>query len=66
MVLVEVLVGALRSVEGQHGALGGGRGGLDLLVRGVFEGVRDLGRFTEGADTAAVPGADEEGGDAGE
>jgi hypothetical protein len=65
-VLAKVLVRALRAVERQHGFLGRGRGGLDLLVRGVFEGVRDFRCFAEAADAGAVPGADEEGGDAGE
>jgi hypothetical protein len=37
-----------------------------LLVGRVFEGVRDLGGFAEGADAAAVPGADEDCGDGGE
>jgi hypothetical protein len=61
VVLAEVLVGALRAVEGQHGGLCGGGGGLHLLVGGVFEGVRDLGCFAETTDPGAVPGADEEG-----
>ena len=39
---------------------------MDLFVRGVFEGVGDFGGLTEGAYAAAVPGADEEGGDGGE
>ena len=37
-----------------------------MLVGRVFEGVRDLGGFAEAADTAAVPGADDDGGDGGE
>jgi hypothetical protein len=66
VVLVEVLVRTLRRVEGEHG-LGGRRGcGLDLLVRGVFEGVRDFGGLAERANAAAVPGTDDEGGDGGE
>jgi hypothetical protein len=66
VVLVEVLVCALRAVEGQHGGLCGGRGCLHLFVGGVFVGVGDLGCFAEGAYAAAVPGAHEEGGDCGE
>ena len=65
VVLVEVLVRALRRVEGQHCGFGLRRRGLHLFVRGVFVGVGDLGCFAEAADAAAVPGADEEGGDAG-
>lgn len=59
VILAEVLVRALGRVEGQHGLLRAGRRGLDLLVRGVFEGVRYLGRFAEGPDATAVPGTDE-------
>jgi hypothetical protein len=62
VVLVEVLVGALRAVESQHGGLCGGGGGLHLLVGGVFEGVGDLGCFAEAANARAMPRADEEGG----
>lgn len=65
MVLAEVLVRALRRVEGEERLLGRGGGGLHLLVRGVLEGVGDLGCFAEGAHAAAVPGADEEGADGG-
>lgn len=65
VVLAEVLVGALGRVERQHGLLARGSCGLDLLVRGVFEGVRDLGCLAEGTNTAAVPGTDEEGADDG-
>lgn len=63
LVLAEVLVCALSGVEGKHGLLGGGRGGLNLFVGGVFEGVRDLCGLAEGTDTAAVPDTDEEGAD---
>lgn len=65
MVLAEVLVSALSGVEGEHGGFGGGSCGLDLFVRRVFEGVRDLGCFAEGAYAPAEPDADEEGGDGG-
>lgn len=63
VVFVEVLVCALGGVEGQHGGLGRGRGGLDLFVGGIFEGVGDFGGFTIAADASAEPGANEEGGD---
>jgi hypothetical protein len=63
VVLAEVLVRALGRVEGEERFLGGRGRGLDLLVGGVFEGVGDLGGFAEGADAAAVPGADDEGAD---
>ena len=65
VVLAEVLVRALRRVEGEERLLRSWGGGLHLLVRGVLEGVGDLGRFAEGAHAAAVPGADEEGADGG-
>ena len=65
MVLAEVLVRALRRVEGEERLLRGWGGGLHLLVRGVLEGVGDLGCFAEGAHAAAVPGADDEGADGG-
>lgn len=65
VVLAEVLVSALSGVEGEHGGFGGGSCGLDLFVRRVFEGVRDLGCFAEGAYAPAEPDADEEGGDGG-
>ena len=65
VVLAEILVRALSRVEGKHGFLGRRRGGLHLLVRGVFEGVGNLGCLAEGTDAAAVPGADEEGADNG-
>lgn len=65
VVLAKVLVRALSRVEGKHGLLRCGRGRLDLLVGGVFEGVRDLCGFAEGADAASVPGTDEEGADDG-
>ena len=61
VVLVEVLVPALRGVEGVHGFARGRGRGLDLLVRCVLVGVRDLGRFAEAAYAHAEPGADEEG-----
>ena len=63
VVLAEVLVRALRRVEGEHGLLRCRRRRLDLLVGRVFEGVGDLGRFAEAAHAAAVPGADDEGAD---
>lgn len=63
MVLAEVLVRALRGVEGEERFFGSRGGGLDLLVGGVFEGVGHFGGFAEGADAAAVPGADDEGAD---
>ena len=66
VVLAEVLVTALRGVEGEELGLLLGRGGLDLLVGGVFVGVGDLGSFAEAADTDTKVGAGEEGGDYGE
>lgn len=65
MVFAKVLVSALSGVEGEHGGFGGWGGGLDLFVRRVFEGVRDLCCFAEGAYARAEPDADEEGGDGG-
>lgn len=65
MALAKVLVSALSGVEGEHGGFGGRSGRLDLFVRRVFEGVRDLGCFAEGAYARAEPDADEEGGDGG-
>lgn len=68
MVLVEVLVTALGGVEGEELglALGGVVGGVDLLVRGVFEGVGDLRGFAEAADAGGEDAAGEEGADYGE
>jgi hypothetical protein len=65
-VLVEVLVPALRAVEGVESLLALGRGRLHLLVGGVFVGVGELCGASEGADAEAEVGADEEGGDGGE
>ena len=65
MVLIEVLVRALGRVEGEHSGPGWGRGGLNLFVGCVFVGVRNLGCFAEAANAAAVPGTDEERGNAG-
>lgn len=65
VVLVEVLVCALGRVERKHSILRRGRSGLHLFVRGVFVGIGDLGCLAEGANTATVPCADEEGADDG-
>lgn len=56
----------LRAVEGDHGVGAGWGGGLDLLVRRIFIGVRDFGALAVAADEGGVPGADEKGGDGGD
>lgn len=66
VILVEVLVRALSRVEGQHCFLGRGGSGLNLLVRGVFEGVGNLRSFAERTNASAMPEADEEGTDCSE
>lgn len=66
VVFIEVLVGALCGVEGEHGGFGRRRRRLHLLVRRVFERVWDFGGFATPAYVAAVPDAYEEGGDCGE
>jgi hypothetical protein len=66
VVLVEVLVGALRAIEGDHCRGARGRSGLDLFVRGIFVGVGNFGGLASAANVGAVPDADEECGDAGE
>ena len=62
MVLVEVLMGALRAVEGEEDELARGWGGGDLFIGGVFVGVGDFGGFAEAAYADAEPGGDEDGG----
>ena len=66
--LVEVLVAALRGVEGEELRLLLRRVGrvVHLLVGRVLEGVRDLGGASEGPDADAEVYACEEGGDDGE
>lgn len=66
MVLAEVLVAALRSVEGEELGLALGGRALDLLPGSVLEGVWDLCSFAEGANAYAENAASEEGGDYGE
>jgi len=55
VILVIVLVRALCAVEEVHRLLLVRGCGLDLLVRGVFVGVGDLGGLAEAADADAVP-----------
>lgn len=66
MVLVEVLVTTLSAIELHHrGRASGGSSG-DLLVRGIFVWVGDLGGFAEGRYASTEPCSDEDGGDGGE